>query len=144
MEEEYEETPETIKVIVKEPNREPEIREIPNDYRSLAEFCHGLIDMGEMPFDRRVNYIVNDCSLRDGMEPNIVLPEYESLIAGPAMFAGNDEEGNMISLTDDQIKSVLKYIERNQVFYMSMEGAYIYMMSMASELESEKNLEMEV
>lgn len=144
MEEEYEETPKMVKVITKEPNREPEIREIPNDYRCLAEFCKGLIDMGEMPFDRSVNYIVNDCSLRNGMEPNIVLPEYENLIAGPVMFAGNDEEGNTISLTDKQVKRIMKYIERNQVFNMSMEGAYIYMMSMASKLENEKNLEMEV
>ena len=142
--EEFLEESRMIKVIVKQPNRDPEIKEVPNAYEVMAKFCHGLIDMGEMPFDRRINYIVNDCSLRNGMEPNVILPEYENMIAGPVMFAGNDAEGNTVSLTDEQIESVLRYIERNQVFYLSKEGAYIYMMSMSSELEREKNLEMEV
>ena len=142
--EEIEEKPRMIKVIVKQPNGDPEIKEVPNAYEEMAEFCHGFIGMGEMPFNRRINYIVNDSSLVNGMEPNIVLPEYENLIAGPVIFAGNDDEGNTISLTDEQIEKVMKYIGRNQVFYLSMEGAYIYMMSMSSGFEKEKELEMEV
>ena len=142
MEEEYEEDPEMIKVITKEPNREPEIREIPNDYRCLAEFCKGLIGMGTMPNDERANYIVNDSSLVNGMEPNIVLPEYEEVIAGPVMFAGLDPDtGNTVSLTGRQVERIMRYIERNQVFNMSMGMAYRYSKACASASGSEKEME---
>lgn len=145
MEEECEYAPSMIKVIAKEPNREPKIKEIPNDYRCLVEFCKGLIDMGVLPNDDRVNYIVNDSSLVNGMEPNIVLPEYGELIAGPVLFAGLDpESGNTISLTDQQVGRILKYIEKNQVVNMSIGMAYRYAKAAGSILENGKDIEMEV
>lgn len=66
-------------------------------------------------------------SLMNGMSPNIVVPEWESVFPGPLIFAGYDPEtGNTISLTNKQIDKVLNYINRNQVFNMSLDRAYLY------------------
>ncbi len=142
--EEMEEAPSMIKVVIKEPNKEPEIKEIVNSYRNISNICQGLIDFTYLPTDESVDVIVNDESLVNGMEPNVVVPESENVWAGPIIFAGNNPEtGETVSLSDKQIEHVLKYIERNQVFGMSLKGAYIYSKAIGPLQQSQDAMEME-
>lgn len=142
--EEIEADPKLIKVVIKEPNKEPEVKEIVNSYRNISNICHGLIDFTYLPTDESVDVILNDESLMNGMEPNVVVPESENVWAGPLIFAGNDPEtGETISLTDRQIEKVMKYIERNQVFGMSLKGAYIYSKAIGPLQQSQDAMEME-
>lgn len=116
-----------IKVVLKKPNEKALVTEINNEYEQFAELVDGLIDMTEHPIIEDVDVILNDMSLMNGMSPNIVVREWESVFAGPLIFAGYDPEtGNTISLTDKQIGKVLNYINRNQVFNMSLDMAYLY------------------
>ncbi len=115
-----------VKVITKLPNEKAKVEEIPNDFNFVSEFVGGLIDSTFLPTDEDIDVIVNDSSLTLGMNPNIVTPEYEGVLAGPLIFCTHNEEGNMVSLSDEQIKKTMKYIERNNVFNMSLERAYLY------------------
>ena len=115
-----------VKVITKLPNEKAKIEEIPNDFDFVSEFVEGLVDSTFLPTDEDIDVIVNDSSLTLGMEPNIVTPEYEGVLAGPLIFCTHDEEGEMVSLSDEQIEKAMKYIERNSVFNMSLERAYQY------------------
>ena len=115
-----------VKVITKLPNEKAKITEMPNDYESVIDFVGGLIDSTFLPTDEDIDVIVNDSSLTLGMEPNIVTPEFEGVFAGPLIFCTHDDDGNMVSLSDEQIEKAMKYIERNSVFNMSLERAYQY------------------
>lgn len=141
---EMDEAPMTIRVVIKEPNKEPEVREIINSYRNISDICGGLIDFTYLPTDESVDVILNDSSLMNGMEPNLVVPKVEGVWAGPLIFASNNPEtGETASLSDEQVKKVLKYIERNQVFSMSLRGAYIYSKVLGPLQKSQDAIEME-
>ena len=133
-----------IKVVLKKPNEKAVVTEINNEYEEFAEFVDGLIDMTAHPTIEDVDVILNDMSLMNGMSPNIVVPEWESVFAGPLIFAGYDPEtGNSISLTDKQVDKVLNYINRNQVFNMSLDRAYLYSKVIGPFQQCEDELERE-
>ena len=116
-----------IRVVTKLPNEEPKVEEIENTYEKISSFCGGYIDMVEHPKVNDVTIVCNDSFLCNGMEPNIVLPERKEVFCGPLIFCGYDPEtGDSISLTEEQEKKVLSYIERNNLHHMSLEGAYRY------------------
>jgi hypothetical protein len=121
------ETPEMIRVVTKLPNEEPKIVTMSNDYKTIASFCQGFIDMTELPKGENIDLICNDEFLMNGMETNIVMPEREQVFCGPLIFCGYDPEtGDSVSLSDRQIEEVMKYCKRNMLHNMSLEGAYRY------------------
>ncbi len=134
-----------IKVITKRPNEKPEIKEIDSsDYEFLYDFCEGMMDATPLPTDENVTIFVNDNSLNLKMPANIVMPEWNGVLAGPMVLATHDEEGNMISLSDAQIEKTMKYLERNSVYNMSIERAYLYSKVIGPLQRCEDELEMEM
>lgn len=116
-----------IKVILKKPNEKAYVTEIKNEYEELSSYCEGLIDITGLPNIDGVDIIVNDMSLMNGMQANIVVPEYESVLAGPIVVTSYDDEtGEAKSLTQEQIDKVMKYFDRNKVFNMTVDRAYLY------------------
>ena len=102
--EEENESPQVIRVVTKLPNEEAKAVEIKNDYRTISDFCKGMIDMVDHPKDQHISIICNDEFLFNGMEPNIVAPEREEVLCGPLIFCGYDPEtGDSISLTEEQV-----------------------------------------
>jgi hypothetical protein len=139
---EEEKKQEEITVVTKLPNEPAKVEKMKNAYKTISEFCGGLIDMTELPKDDLVSVICNDESLINGMETNIVMPETEGVFCGPIVFAGYDPEtGDSVSLTEKQIKTVLRYCERNMLHHMSLEGAYRYSKVIGPLQESEDALE---
>ncbi len=115
-----------IRVVLKEPNKEPEVKTIKNDYKRMSDFCGGLIDITEFPLDETIDVMLNDESLINGMEPNIIVPETEGVWAGPLIFAGYEPEtGESISLNDHQVVEVLNYIKENSINNLSLSEAYL-------------------
>lgn len=132
-----------IRVILKEENKKPEVKEIDNQIGFIQKYVGGLIDMTSMPnMDGKVDIICNDNFLNDGSKPNVMIPEYNHVMGGNLIFCGyNPETGDSISLTDEQIEKVMKYIDKNKVENMDFGSAFLLMnaqrgkkMSMENEL----------
>lgn len=121
---------EMIKVIIKEVDQEPEIKEIDNNYKVLQEYVGGTIDITNLPnIEPEVDIICNDEFLLNGSMANFMMPERDHVMGGCCVFAGYDPEtGNTISLTDKQIKKTLEYLDRNKVKNMDI-GTAFYLMN---------------
>lgn len=92
-----------------------ETREIKGTLKDFQSIVGGYI---EIPFicngfiDNNIDIIINEeGKLIDGMNPEIVLVDDVTgdsidIVFGNCIFVGNDNEGNNISITDEQIKFV--------------------------------------
>ena len=119
---------EKIKVILKKPNEKAYIQEIENTYETISSFCEGLIDITSLPYMDDIDVIVNDEFLINNMEPNIIIPEWNSIYAGPIVITGYDiTTGNSISLNEYQINKVMKYLSLNTIYNMNLNEAYAYL-----------------
>ena len=131
-----------IKVVLKKPNEKAIVTVIDNEYEEFANYCDGIIDITKHPTIDGVDVVLNDVSLMKGMSPNIIVPECEEIFAGPLIFVGYDPDTEKsLSLTDEQVDKVLNYINRNQVFNMSVERAYLYLKLMGPFQQCEGELE---
>lgn len=96
-------------------NSKFETREIKGTLKDFQSIVDGYI---EIPFicndfiDNNIDVIINEeGKLIDGMNPEIVLVDDVTgdsvdIVFGNCIFVGNDNEGNNISITDEQIKFV--------------------------------------
>ncbi len=127
MEENYITFQRFIRVVIKEPYKDPEIKTIKNDYKRISEYLGGMMDITEFPLDETIDVMVNDESLLNGMDPNIIVPEIEGVWAGPIIFAGYEPEtGESISLSDRQIEKVMEYIKENASRDQTLSEAYLH------------------
>lgn len=104
-----------ITAVVKYPYQKPETVEIDNTLEALQNIVGGLITSADLPNIYDVFGFCNDEGLLMGLEPNLYRPEYGDAIVGPAVFVGEGEDGESISLTPEQIKQVTTYLEENSV-----------------------------
>ena len=133
-----------IKVIVKEPFKDFEIKEIENTLTSLKQLVGGYIECVPFPKVNGVDLIVNEEGKLDRLDGNFVIPHYDDCIVGTAVIASYNNEGEFTSLSDEQIKKVSAYIntyklEKGQDIYEDLclikNKAIIKMKSLESELE---------
>ena len=102
----------TVRVLVKEPNKPPYEKEIPNKLEEFQAIVDGLIDVMQLKHIKGVDIIVNDEFLNEGMEGNFFVPELSNCVCGSCCFVGfNPNTGEHISLTDKQIKASKEYIK---------------------------------
>lgn len=132
-----------IKVVVKEVNKPCEVREITNDYKAFQGIVEGLYEITQMPNREDIDIACNEEYLLNGMDANLVVPEHENVLGGPLIFMGYDpENGDSISLTDEQIVAVQEFVQTHEVRYQSIAEAYYGMKAMlrqqkTSETEAE-------
>ncbi len=113
-----------LKVLVKEPNKEPYIKEIEPELKNYQEIVGGLIECVEMPGVKNVDLYVNEEGKLDNLPGNFWLPEYEDCVVGTCYMVGYDpEECENVSITDKQIKECTKYIKE----YELPEGMDLYL-----------------
>ena len=89
-----------IRILVKEPGKEAELREIPNTLKALQCIVGGYIET--VTFAEDCTLIVNEEGKLQGLPPNFRI--FGDAIVGTALFAGVSGE-EFCSLTDEQIKS---------------------------------------
>jgi hypothetical protein len=136
---------EKIKVVVKEVDKDPEIREVENDIHFLQSEVGGLIDITTLPGCENVDIIVNDNFINLNMPANFMMPECDNVIGGNAVFAGYDPEtGDTVSLTDKQIEKVMSYLQENTVKRMDLSMAYYTMKAKELYSEPQKKPELEM
>ena len=105
-----------IKVVVKEPGKFAEVREIERGLNTFQKIVMGRIEGTALPGIEDVyGYCNEDGLYLENCLPNYYRPEYCDAVMGPAVFLGDDGEGGDISLTDSQIEQVKKYLDKNTV-----------------------------
>ena len=124
---------EKIKVILKEVDKPGVVTEIDNDIDTLQDIAggpDGMIGMCSFPIGENIDMIYADNYLNDGSKANFLMPEMKHIMGGTCIIAGyNPEDGSTISLTDEQIEVVSKYLEKNHVQKMDMQMAYYTMLA---------------
>ena len=96
---------EKMKVLVKEPGKPAEVREIENTLEACQKIVDGRIEVVRTFFD--VAIVVNEDSKINGMKPNLIF--CGDLICGPAFFCGitlDDDGEDFRGLDDDEIHAV--------------------------------------
>lgn len=104
-----------IKVMVKRPYEKAEVIEIDNELKSWQEKVGGIIQVVSMPGIEEVDIICNDEGKLHALDGNFFLPEYEDCIVGTAVMVSYNDEGEFISLTDEQVKKATSYIEQYEL-----------------------------
>ena len=105
-----------INVIVKEPSKAAELREIGTSLEDYQEIVCGSIESIPFPDMDDVDIILNDMGKLNGMKGNIIVPEYGDILMGPIIIIGVDEkECTWKSLPEKKIPEILKYINSNDI-----------------------------
>lgn len=103
-----------IRVLVKEPGKDAEVREVNDDLESLQQIVAGYIEGFNLP-DCDAQGYCNEEGLLLNLKPNIYRPAYKDAIVGPIVFVNYNDEGDACSLTDEQIHRLRKYLKQNEV-----------------------------
>ena len=105
-----------LKVLIKEPDKKPYVKEIEDTLEAKQAIVGGLIECVSMPNTSDVDLYVNEEGKLDNLQGNFWLPEYEDCTVGTCFMVGYDEEsGENVDITDKQIKQCEKYISMFQI-----------------------------
>lgn len=97
-----------MKVLVKKPGEPPELVVMGNDLKSMQDVVGGLIEV--VPVDGKgLLMIANEEGLIMG------LPRNFGPYVGTVLFCGVDDEGDFISITDEQVRIMKKYFKDGEV-----------------------------
>lgn len=103
-----------IKAIIKKPGEKAEVVIIVNSLENLQAIVEGYIETVPFPNMENVDIILDEEGKLKGSKPNIYLHEYEDILCGTMIVVGvNLDEGEFISLDEEQIKKVEKYLNNN-------------------------------
>jgi len=99
-----------IRVLLREPGKEPEVRTITDSLENLQSLVSGRIETISLPGIKDVICILNEESKLEHLDANIFVPEYEDLFTGTMVAAGDSRSGEFRDITDAQIEKVKAYI----------------------------------
>ena len=94
-----------MRVLVKEPGKPAEVREIENTLEATQEIVEGFIEIVRLTED--VVLVVNEEGKINGMKPNFIC--CGDLIYGPAFFCGEylgEDGGEFRGLTDQEVEAM--------------------------------------
>lgn len=107
-----------ITVVVKEPGKEAEVRSIEAKLEVFQGLVGGLIEgacVDEYMREHDIITYINDEGKLIGLAPNILAFDCQDVIVGTCVFVKGDENGDDVSLEQDEIEHVLEYCKRNGV-----------------------------
>lgn len=133
-----------IRVLLKEPYKEPQIVEMFNDLKSMQDVVKGYIEVVSLPTFKGIDLVVNEEGKLEQLPGNFYLPHNEDCVVGNCIVAGFDDEGEFISLTDKQIEQATKYIKAFELpkqydLYQDLDVLEIIMKRKMKEFDSEMN-----
>lgn len=109
-----------IRGILVKPNEKPQIIEFKEGYKELQRLVEGTFEMPYI-FDD-VDVVINDEGKYNGSEPNKMLyynGKLIDIIFGNILLVGSNNEGETISLTEEQTEKYMK-IMNNVVIEMEV------------------------
>lgn len=101
-----------IRLMIKEPYKPEYVTEIDDTYENMKQIIGGLLDCTPMPGGDHIDIFFDDEGLLKKLPGNIWLAGTGDCIKGTCYMVGYDEEtGDNVSLTDNQIKYCKRYIK---------------------------------
>ncbi len=105
-----------IKILVKDPGKEPEIKKIRKQLKAMKDIVGGYIET--VPYKDAI-IVCNEEGKLNNLEPNVNLGK--DYIVGSFFIVGDDEKnGDFKSLTDEQIEKFKKEFSINLEDEMEM------------------------
>jgi glutaredoxin-related protein len=104
---------EVIRVIMQRPMNIPRVMRIRNELKKFQEVCdEGYIESIHIPTitENGITCYVNEDGKRLMLTPNfaiVVDGKVHDMVVGTALFVRHDDDGNAISLTDEDIKTIV-------------------------------------
>lgn len=92
-----------MKVVVKKPLQEAEVKEIGEELENLQEIVGGYIECVNITDD--ILCVCNEEGKLEGLTPNFILGG--DVVVGDVFFCSLNDEGDFISLNDEQIELVM-------------------------------------
>lgn len=91
-----------LRIVYLAPGGEPEIRTIEHSLENMQAQVEGMLDCVQIDPVKGIDCWVNDEGLLIGMPINIMANEDFGL-AGPVFFAKSNDEGETVSLSDEDV-----------------------------------------
>lgn len=115
---------ERIKVLIKEPGKAPEERQIENTLAAFQTIVGGYIE-GVRIYDDLCCYINDEGKLKN-LEPNFVIPMAAGydIVCGPAVFFRVDLEGNETSLTLTDALKIKYFLQSCDIRNLTINGRH--------------------
>ena len=101
--------------VVKEPYKKAEVVNIDDDLETLQKIVGGCIAAGDLPDIDDVYGFCNDEGLLIGLQPNVYRPQWKDVLFGPLVFVGAGDEGESVSLKEEQITRLMEYFQKHSV-----------------------------
>lgn len=100
-----------IKVIIKKPYQPLQITELKDDFDEFRKIvgCR-TVEFCSFPQDRTIQMLIDNDGKMNMWAGNFIVPEFKDCIVGNCIFASYGENGEVTSLSEDQIKKVSKYL----------------------------------
>ena len=96
-----------MKVVIKEPKKDPVIKHINDDLKTLQEIVGGSIHAVQMPFVGDVCIVIDDEGKLKGYEPNVFFGRNDVLV-GTIIFVGVEDD-EFTDLNEKQIDCAFGY-----------------------------------
>ena len=103
-----------VRVITKEIGKTAEICEIEDSYDAIKEFVKGDIEYHDHP-TLGVQFIVNRDAQSSDDKASVYVGGSQQVLGGNFIVAKHDEEGAIVSFTDEEAQMVLKDIHSREL-----------------------------
>jgi hypothetical protein len=101
-----------IKILIKEPYKKPYIKEVEDELKSFQDIVGGYIECVCCPTAEDVDIVCNEEGKLEKLAGNFFVPEYEDCLVGTVFAVGYNEEGDWVSITEDQAKRASEYMQK--------------------------------
>lgn len=101
----------TIKVVVKEPFKTAQVREVEPKlitFQGLVDGCIEAVTPDDYCYEHHIAAYINDEGKLYHLFPNLRLFDGKDYIAGTCVFTKADDEGADISMSEEEIRHILQ------------------------------------
>ena len=107
-----------MKVVIKQPNEDMEVKDITVNLKTLQDIVDGYIEgvyLGVKMAYKNIFAYGDDESKLKHKEPNFWLHNKRDVFCGTAIFTKENGFGEEIDLTDDDIKLIKEFLKENKI-----------------------------
>jgi len=104
-----------IKVIIKEPFKDPRIEEIEYNNATMQDIVKGSLYFLPFPTLTEVDMVVNDDAEMENQDHNVRMPHENDIAYGTIVACSFGTNNKAQTLSDEQINKIMKYLKENSI-----------------------------